>query len=278
MEGLSYIKSILIGIFQGLTEFLPVSSSGHIMLLSEIFGLELEGEALGAFTVMLHLGTLLAVCIVYIRQLIQMLAHPVKGDLKWLIVATLPTVAYALVLKATGWDELIDSCARTLLPWAFLLTAVLLLLADGIARNRRLAKATHKHVTFKDALCMGLMQCVGTFAGVSRSGSTITGGLASGLNQKSTADFSFLMSIPAILGAAVLDGHDILKNAELTSVFAGKAPMLIAGVAAAFIAGLLAIKLMLHLIKKARLKWFSLYLLLLAALIIINDYAHIWAR
>ena len=277
MEGLTYLKSILIGIFQGLTEFLPVSSSGHIMLLSEIFGLELEGGALGAFTVMLHLGTLLAVCILYFKRVIQMFAHPIKGELKWLIVATIPTVVYALAIKMTGWDEVIDKTARLLLPYAFLLTAVFLCLSDGISRNRKIAKLNHKNVRFFDALGMGLMQCVGTFTGVSRSGSTITGGLACGLDRKSAADFSFLMSIPAILGAAVLDGYELLQGGELATVFEGNLSMLCAGVLAAFVSGLLAIKLMLAAIKKAGLKWFSLYLVLLAALIFVNDFAvKIW--
>lgn len=273
---MSFLKAILIGIFQGLTEFLPVSSSGHILLLNEIFGLELEGGALSAFTVVLHAGTLLAVCLWYIKPLCYMLAHPIRSDLKWLIAATIPTVAYALILKAAGWDEVIDACARQMLPYAFLLTAVFLLLADGIAKNRRIAKNTHKNVRFGDALSMGLMQCVGTFAGVSRSGSTLTGGLASGLERKKAADFCFLMSVPAICGAVVLECGDAFANPEAVKVLTGNIPQVAAGVIAAFLVGMAAIAFMLKAVKKIRLKWFSLYLALLAALIIVNDFVQIW--
>ncbi|MBR5380980.1 MAG: undecaprenyl-diphosphate phosphatase [Clostridia bacterium] len=276
MEGLTYLKSILLGILQGLTEFLPVSSSGHIMLLSEIFGIEMEQGVLGAFTVMLHLGTLLAVCIFYIKRIFKMLAHPVKGEIKWLIVATLPTVIFTLALKWLGWDDLLEACKRTLLPYGFLFTALILLLADGISSSRRAARTDHKDVGFKDALCMGLMQCVGTFTGVSRSGSTITGGVASGLKRRSAVDFSFMMSIPAILGGALLEGMDIYRSGELAQAFEGSAPMILAGIAAAFVAGIAAIKLMLLVIKKSGFKWFSLYLGLLGLLVIANDVFGIW--
>ena len=276
MEQLTYFKSIILGLIQGLTEFLPVSSSAHIMLAEEIFGLKLESGLAGAFTVMLHLGTLVAVVAWYFKRIIKMLAHPVKGEIKYLILATIPTVLFVLALQYTGWDDVIDSVARTLLPYAFLFTALILLLADGIGRARSIAKASHGRVRAKDALIMGLMQCVGTFTGVSRSGSTIAGGLAGGLKRKSAADFSFMMSIPAILGAAVLELRHVLKNGALQTALSSQLPQMLAGVLAAFVAGLAAIGLMLRVVKKSRLKWFSLYLTLLAALLIVNDFVHWW--
>ena len=276
MEQLTYLKSIILGLIQGLTEFLPVSSSGHVMLAEEIFGLKLEAGLAGAFTVMLHVGTLIAVVAWHFKRIIKMLAHPVKGELKYLILATIPTVVFVLALKYTGWDDVIDSVARTLLPYAFLFTALILLLADGIGKARSIAKTSHGKVRAKDALIMGLMQCVGTFTGVSRSGSTIAGGLASGLKRKGAADFSFMMSIPAILGAAVLELRHVLKSDALQTALSSQLPQALAGVLAAFIAGLAAIGLMLRLVKKSRLKWFSLYLTLLAALLIVNTYVHWW--
>jgi len=278
MENLTYLKSIIIGIFQGLTEFLPVSSSGHVMLFSEIFGLDLEGGILGTFTVLLHLGTLMAVVIMYFSRVWEMFKHPIKGELKWLIVATIPTVVFSLAMRALGWNDVIDSSARMLLPFAFCFTAVLMFLADGISKNRSLAKNTHKRVGFMDALHMGLMQCVGTFSGVSRSGSTIIGGLAGGLDRRAAADFSFMMSMPAICGGLCLDGWDVLTDSALMAqVFDGNVSMLCAGVLAAFISGLLAIKLMLSAIKNVKLKWFGVYLLALTAVILVNDYfVKIW--
>ena len=274
MEQLTYFKSIILGLIQGLTEFLPVSSSAHVMLAEEIFGLKLEAGLAGAFTVMLHVGTLIAVVAWYFKHILKMLAHPIKGELKYLILATIPTVVFVLALKYTGWDDVIDSVARTLLPYAFLFTALILLLADGIGNARSIAKSSHGKVKAKDAIIMGLMQCVGTFTGVSRSGSTIAGGLAGGLKRKSAADFSFMMSIPAILGAAVLELRHVLKSDALQTALSSQLPQVLAGVLAAFVAGLAAIGLMLRVIKKSRLKWFSLYLTLLAALLIVNTYVH----
>ncbi|MCR4578075.1 MAG: undecaprenyl-diphosphate phosphatase [Clostridiales bacterium] len=276
MEQLTYFKSIILGLIQGLTEFLPVSSSAHVMLAEEIFGLKLEAGLAGAFTVMLHVGTLIAVVAWYFKRILKMLAHPIKGELKYLILATIPTVVFVLALKYTGWDDVIDSVARTLLPYAFLFTALILLLADGIGNARSIAKSSHGKVKAKDAIIMGLMQCVGTFTGVSRSGSTIAGGLAGGLKRKSAADFSFMMSIPAILGAAVLELRHVLKSDALQTALSSQLPQVLAGVLAAFVAGLAAIGLMLRVIKKSRLKWFSLYLTLLAALLIVNTYVHWW--
>ena len=277
MEELSFIKAALLGVLQGLTEFLPVSSSGHILLLSEIFGLSFEGATLTTFTILLHAGTLLALLVIYFKRVIALFAHPVKGELKWLIVATLPTVVFALLLKVTGWDEAVDAGERTLLPFAFLLTAVFMVLSDAFAKSYKQAKKTHKNVGFKDALKMGLMQCVGTFSGVSRSGSTITGGLASGLTSKSAADFSFMMAIPAVCGSVVLEAWDWLKDGGGIGALEGSYAQVAVGVLVSFIVGLLAIKFMLAVIKKAKLKWFALYLVLLAALILVNDYAYkIW--
>lgn len=273
---IDWLKSILMGVFQGLTEFLPVSSSGHVMLLNELLGVDLDGDALRLFTVLLHVGTLIAVLFVYRNQVWDMLCHPIKSDFKWLVVATVPTVVFMLVLKAIDCDFILEGeTARRILPWAFLTTAVLLCLADSFTRYRSAAKTTHKHVRLTDALAMGLMQCLGTFTGVSRSGSTITGGLASGLNRNRAAEFSFLMSIPAIFGAAVLDLYGLLKgeaSAASVEAITNSVPQVIVGVIAAAVAGFVAIKFMLYLIRKVRLKWFAVYVGLLGAVLLVNDY------
>lgn len=269
METISWLSAILIGLFQGLTEFLPVSSSGHIMILNEWLNVNLEGGALQMFTILLHVGTLLAVLIMYRLQIIDMIKHPFKSDFKWLVVATVPTVVYALVLKVTGLQDAIDAYARTLLPWMFFVTAVFLFLADKFAQYHAAGKSTHKNVTLKDALSMGLMQCIGTFTGVSRSGSTITGGLITGLNRKKAADFSFMMSIPAILGAVLLDILD-LESATASALTNSIGPV-IAGILVAFISGLIAIKFMLYMIRKIRLRAFSVYVGILGAVILIMD-------
>ena len=132
METISWLSAILIGLFQGLTEFLPVSSSGHIMILNEWLNVNLEGGALQLFTILLHVGTLFAVLIMYRKAIIEMIRHPLKSDFKWLVVATVPTVVYALALKVTGLEDTLDGLARTLLPWMFFVT--------GIFRVRKLKK------------------------------------------------------------------------------------------------------------------------------------------
>lgn len=269
METISWLSAILIGLFQGLTEFLPVSSSGHIMILNEWLNVNLEGGALQLFTILLHVGTLLAVLVMYRKTILEMIRHPIASDFKWLVVATIPTVIYALALKVTGIEDTLDGLARTLLPWMFFVTGILLFLADKFAQYHAAGKSTHKSIRFKDALAMGLMQCIGTFAGVSRSGSTITGGLAAGLNRKKVADFSFMMSIPAILGAVLLDLLG-LEGASV-SVLSSSIPAVIAGIAAAMISGLIAIRFMLYMIRKIRLRWFSVYVGLLGAVILIMD-------
>lgn len=272
METISWLKALLIGLFQGLTEFLPVSSSGHIMIMNEWLGVNLEGGLLSFFTVLLHIGTLVAVVIVYFKKLLHMLLHPVKSDLKWLIVATVPTVIYALALKILGVDEFLDAHARAILPWAFFVTAIFLFLADKFAEYHAAGRTTHKKIQLKDALSMGLMQCIGTFAGVSRSGSTITGGLITGLNRKKVADFSFLMSVPAIVGAALLDLLDLMDGGLSLDSLSGSWGAIAVGIVAAMISGLLAIKFMLYIIRKIKLKWFAAYVGLLGAAILVNDF------
>ncbi len=273
MESISWLKAVLIGLFQGLTEFLPVSSSGHIMILNEWLGINLEGDFLSFFTILLHIGTLIAVFIMYYKNIWQMIRHPFKSDLKWLIAATIPTVIYALILKFTGAEDVLDGAARTILPWAFFATSIFLYMADKFAEYHLVGKTKlrHKNVNLRDALFMGLMQCIGTFAGVSRSGSTIMGGLASGLNRKRVADFSFLMSIPAILGAALLDTLDLVESGTMSTITIDWLPIAL-GVAAAMVSGLLAIRFMLFMIKKIHLKWFAVYTGILGAFILINDF------
>lgn len=269
METISWLSATLIGLFQGLTEFLPVSSSGHIMILNEWLNVNLEGGALQLFTILLHVGTLIAVLIMYRKQIIDMILHPFASDLKWLIVATVPTVIYALLLKVTGIDDTLDAYARTLLPWMFFVTGIFLFLADKFAQYHAAGKSTHKSVKFKDALAMGLMQCIGTFAGISRSGSTITGGLVTGLNRKKVADFSFMMSIPAICGAVLLDLLDL--EGATVEVLTNSIGPVIAGVVVAMISGLIAIRFMLYMIRKIRLRAFSVYVGILGAVILVMD-------
>ncbi len=267
---MSPFQAFILGLVQGLAEFLPISSSGHTTLLQMLFGIE---EAPDILKVLLHLGTLLVVLIVYWRRVADMICHPIKSDLKWLIVATIPTVVYALLFKDKV-DALFEG--GQYLGYCFMATSFILLLGEGINRFR---DNKHGHVRWYDAVVMGLMQVVGTVEGVSRSGSTIAGGMAMGLKRRRAVDFSFLMAIPAILGSAVLSAKDIWDEAEALNVgfidqlkalveqLGGTVPLLV-GVATAAVSGFLAIRFMLLIVKKIGLRWFAVYTFLLGAFLI----------
>jgi len=280
---MNILQAVVLGAVQGLAEFLPVSSSGHLVLVQKIFGMETGSVTL---EVLMHLGTLIAVFAVYWREIWNMIRHPWKSDLKWLIVATIPAVVMRLlytdlfveVFAGTGAEGVftairdglggfIDTAfAGGFLGWAFLLTSGVLMLGEWLSAR---AMKRHKSVRGLDAVVMGLMQAVAVLPGVSRSGSTIAGGRAMGLNGKKTADFAFLMSIPAILGAVVMDGKDILTGeiAEALPVV----PMIV-GVLVSMVFGFIAIRFMIAAVKKSGMKWFAVYTFVLGVLVLVDQY------
>lgn len=256
--------AMLLGLVQGLCEFLPVSSSGHLLLLQTMFGIE-EGALF--FTVMLHLGTLVAVLIVYRKLVWKLIRRPFSKPVGLLILALIPTVLIALLFKkvepfATFYE---NAEAGRYLGFCFLLTSVFLLLSDkfGKARGRKI-----KDMKVSDALVIGGMQAVGVLPGVSRSGSTIAGALFAGLDRKAAADFSFLLSIPAIVGGAVLEIPDALEQGvagiNWLCVLVG---MLVAGVT-----GYFAIRVMIGAIKKKKLWGFAVYTAVLGVFVLLDQF------
>lgn len=243
---MSILHGIILGIVQGLTEFLPVSSSGHLVLLQRFFGIS-EGNLF--FTVMLHAGSLIAVFAVFHKDIIRLLSHPFCKEGKCLIIATLVTgVIYILlgdiIEKSFGGDYL----------WpGFLYTALLLWYVSSQQKD------SGKSISPGCASFMGFMQGIALFPGVSRSGSTIAGGLISGADKEEAARFSFILSIPAILAGAVKEAaHVSLSDIPWAAV--------IFGVFFSALFGYLAIRFMLNIIKKQKLSYFSVYLLLLAGI------------
>lgn len=258
------LQAFILGAVQGLTEFLPISSSGHLLVLQKIFGIGAETDNLLLLNILLHLGTLVAVFFVYWRKIWNMICHPVQSELRWLVVATIPAVAAALLI------DFGDAFAGRFIVWSFYLTSVVLIVGDQIGQYRRESRTVHRKIRFSDAATMGVMQAVAILPGLSRSGSTIAGGVSSGLSRKHAADFSFLMSIPAILGSAVLElKHIVLDGASAGNV--GAVPILV-GMLAAALFGFLAIKGMLRLIRSISLKWFALYTFLLGTFLLIDRY------
>lgn len=258
------IQALILGIVQGLTEFLPVSSSGHLLIFERIFGV--HTESMLTLNVLMHVGTLLAVVIVYWGRLWNMVLHPLKSDLKWLVLATIPAVAAALLIDFDAAFE------GNFIGVSYLLTTMILMFAQAVSKVRRDNKMTHTKVHWYDALLMGLLQAVAILPGVSRSGSTIAAGVTTGLSRKRAADFSFLMSVPAILGSLVLELKDMIFG-ETTLVSVGMTPTLIA-MAAAAVSGFIAIKFMLAVIRKISFNWFALYTFLLGCFLLINRYVY----
>lgn len=265
-----FLIAAFLGLVQGLCEFLPVSSSGHLALFSTLTNN--VGAEFGTpfFTVMLHVATLIAVLIVYREQVLAILRHPIQPLTLYLIIATLPTVAVALILKK--WDALdkwLDE--NNLLGVCFLLTAIILTVSELMSRRRKATKSI-KTMRWTDALVIGGMQAVGVLPGVSRSGATIAGALGMRLDRKSAADFSFLLSIPAILGGLVLELYKLVKEpAALDLTFSFGAALILAMLVAA-ISGYFAVRFMIHLITKKGLLGFAIYTAVLGVIVLVLQF------
>ena len=256
---MTVIQAIILGIVQGLTEFLPISSSGHLVLFQKL--LKVEGEVI-SFNIAVHLATLIAVFIVFRKDIFSILKNPF-GKMTWLLaVGTIPAVVFALLFKDLI-DMLFNSGAT--LGFEFILTGLIMLYAERKKSGNKRLEGT----TYKDALIIGAAQAVAILPAVSRSGFTISGALFRGLDRSFAAKFSFLLSIPAILGAAVFDLKDIL---EVSGGGLGMSTLpMIAGTLAAAVSGYLAIKFMLRILQKGSLKIFSYYVFALAVFILIDQ-------
>lgn len=249
--------AILLGLVQGLCEFLPVSSSGHLVLLHNLFGIE-EGALF--FTIVLHVGTLLAVFAVYYKQIWALLRRPFQRRVGMLLIALLPLVLIALFFQ----DAVEASYAGTYLGFGFLLTAVILFLTDRMKKGRK----TQETMRPLDALLIGCMQSVAILPGISRSGSTIAGALFCGMDRKEAADFSFILSIPAILGSVVLEVPDAIRAGAGTINWF----YVLAGMAAAAVSGYFAIRVMLRLVTRRRLFPFAVYVGALGLLVTLDQF------
>jgi len=263
------IVSIIIqAVIQGLTEFLPVSSSGHLSLAQHFMNIE-EGNLL--ISVVLHLGTLAAVVIAFrkriwgmIKEFFLTIRDICKGQFRWskmnddrrmmfmVIIATLILVPFVFIkdfftsVQGDG-DIIFEGCA-------FIFTSIILILSDACVKGYK----TGKDMKVRDAVIVGLFQCVALFPGVSRSGSTISSGLFCGLTRETAAAFSFILGIPAILGSAVLEVRDVVKEGIQVDLL----PLLIGAVISAVV-GILAIKLVNIVIKNDKFKIFGIYTLIL---------------
>jgi len=278
---MTLIKSIILGLVQGLTEFLPVSSSGHLVIFQELLGTEEEVSDI-FFTSLLHLGTLLAVCFVYrrslgvlIRTLFTSIGPLFKGEIKWekglptedpirrkgllIIYSLLPMF---LILPIKNAVESIYS-STLLVGIALLVTSIFLFLCDKFAAGKK----DETTMSVKDSIVIGFVQLFAVLPGISRSGSTITAGLACGLNRNFAAEFSFIMSVPTILASFLLQVIEMIVNG--VSVSAEHIPVYIAGIVTSAVSGFFAIKLLQMLLKTKKFVVFSAYCLLMGIFAIV---------
>ncbi len=270
---LSIIQAIILGIFQGVTEFLPISSSGHLVLLQKLFNIN-EGTLF--FTVMLHLGTFVSIVIVYFKDIMNIIIECIKlivdviknkrivldNDYKILgvlvIVGSIPTVLMGVLL-----GDLFTSFynSLTVVGCAFIITGFILFIAEKKSKGNK----NVRNFRIVDALIIGIFQGFAITPGISRSGSTIVGALFMGLNKKLATKFSFFLALPAILGASLL---------ELFEVFGGQSNIsisfpIVLGTIISAIVGIISINILIKMLEKRKLHYFSYYLWILGSITLV---------
>ena len=268
---------------QGLTEFLPVSSSGHLVLFQRILGM--KGDLL-LFDIVLHLGTLFAVVFIFRKELWECIKHPLSRTSLSLAAATAPAVLLAVFFR----DFIEKTFSGAYLGFGFLVTAAILFATGfrlptrpnpALCRSEKngcpkksssadikdLKDPVGLGVSWTKALTIGLFQGAALLPGISRSGATVSGGLICGMEREKAARFSFLLCVPIILASAVYK----IAGAAVSAESADALPALIGFIAAA-VSGFLAIKFMLDMIKKSKLWYFAVYLVVLGVFVLLNQY------
>jgi len=264
---MNIFEAIVLGIVQGFTEFLPVSSSGHLVLLQRVFGVE---EPSLFFDTMLHFGTLIAVFVVLWKDIWALIKKPVQPLTGYLIIATVPAIITALLFKDTI-ENLFTSAQ--LLGICFLITTALLVSAELLTKRARNDNTLKKaeSINWIDAAVIGLMQALAIPPGISRSGATISGALLRKLDRDFAARFSFLLSIPAILGAVVLHSKDLFKGGLAEAGETVNFLAVAAGTLAAAAVGFFAVKFMLKIIRERSLFGFAIYTAVLGAFVLLDQ-------
>ncbi len=271
---MSLLQGILLGLVQGLTEFLPVSSSGHLAIFQRLTGMDSGATSLVFFNALLHLGTLFAILLVFRSDLAKILNSLVnwKADDEetrvyrrisgYLIVGSIPVGVAGYFLSG-----LFEKLFRSILVVGLMLivTGVILLIAERLSRSERV-HSNYSTIRLSDSLWVGLAQALALLPGISRSGITITAGLARGMDRRTAASFSFLFSVPAIVGAST---YSLLKMNFTESV---NIPVIMVGILVAFISGTAAIKMLLYVLEKKRLGLFSFYCFALGTLTLVLNF------
>lgn len=274
---MTYLTAVILGLVQGIAEFLPISSSGHLSLLQNFMGLtNIENDHM-FFDVLLHFGTLISVLIVYREDVIDMICEffrgiaslfsrsgnrtatppPARRMVLLIIIATLPLFVVLPIkdlVSGLYGNTIFISCA-------LLVTGFVLFFSDRMAKGRK----TARNATIADALIVGCAQAVATVPGLSRSGSTIATGMVRGFKRDFAVRFSFLMSLPAVLGANILSLIDAVKEGFDTTLL----PMYLVGVLVAMVSGYFAIRLVKMLADKGKFGKFAYYCWIVGAVTLI---------
>jgi len=264
---MDWLQALILGLVQGLTEYLPVSSSGHLAIGQALFGME-NGDDNLMFTVAVHVATVLSTIVVLWSEIDWILKGLFKFEMNAetkyvlnIIVSMIPVGIVGVFFK--DYVEEVFGSGLLIVGCCLLLTA-LLLIFSYYARPRQ-----KEHISMKDAFIIGLAQAVAVLPGLSRSGSTIATGLLLGNKKESLAQFSFLMVIPPILGEALLD---VLKAVKGEAVMGdiGMVPLCV-GFLAAFVSGCIACKWMVNIVKKGKLIYFGIYCAIVGAVLIVSS-------
>lgn len=264
---MSYLKAVILGVVQGLTEFLPVSSSGHLVLLQNRMGLDPDSPEMLAFDVVSHLGTLLAVGVVFSPSAFRLFSSR-KHALRILGLGLIATVVTAVVgLTFQEWFKSFFARENVwLVGLAFMVTGVVLFATRFAPRPRK----GWRKFSFGAAAVVGLAQAVAIIPGISRSGATISVAIWLGLRRRWAAQFSFLIAAPAIIGATILELKDFSSMADSNQIADFAGPLAVGGLVA-FVIGLASLMLLLKMVQQARLHWFSYYLWVLGGWVIIKE-------
>ena len=252
---MTILEAAALGLLQGLTEFLPISSSGHLVIAQHFLGIDDGGLF---FEVLVHCATLAAVLAVYWHDIVELIKKPFQKYTYLLIAGTIPTGIIGLAFK-DSFEAMFTSI--NIVGYTLLITGFILILAEFISRT--ILNSTK--FTYWQSLLIGLGQGLAITPGISRSGTTIAVALLVGLEREEAARFSFLLSIPAILGASIVEAKDIVLAQHISSSLALPSAV---GALAALVSGYAAIKLLLGVLKRGKLYYFSIYCWLLGAAVI----------
>ncbi len=248
---------LILCVVQGLAEFLPVSSSGHLLFVEQIFGVT---DSLLLLNLFLHISTLIAVIIVYRKTLLELIKKPFQPLMYKLILSTAVTVVFAGIYKVFN----VDSIVQSIYGFCFLITAALLFITHKFQTKGAVVKAGE--LSYKNALLVGMVQGIAVLPGVSRSGSTISAMILTGNDETTAAEYSFLLSIPVIVGGFIVE---VINVDNWKAALAGISPWVyFFAFVLTFCVALISLKLTIKLFKEKKFVYFAIYLLVFGLIVL----------